>query len=170
MVLFRRRAFEGIEGYSSVAQQISEDIFIARAVKKAGYRTVFLDIRDYVGCRMYQGYRESFQGISKNIYDFFKNQPVFFASVASILVAFILLPLALIPIELNSGNPLARLSLFSVLTFIVAWSLTIYDRGQKWWVPLLYPLTFAHILYMAWKSFGRVATNIGIVWKGRVVK
>jgi chlorobactene glucosyltransferase len=170
LVLFRRQAFDTIGGYSTVSEQISEDVFVARAVKKAGFRTVFLDIRDYVGCRLYRGYRESFDGIGKNIYDFFKNQPAFFASVASILAGFILLPLILIPIELNSGNPLLRLSLFSVLTFLLAWSLTLYDRGQKWWLPLLYPLTFAHLFYMAWKSFGRVASQLGVEWKGRVLK
>jgi chlorobactene glucosyltransferase len=170
MVMFRRDAFEAIGGYTSVADQISEDVFIARAVKKAGYRTVFLDLRDNVSCRMYQGYRNSFDGIGKNIYDFFKNQPALFASVASILVAFIVLPLSLIPIELHAGNPLLRLSVFSVLNFILAWSLTLYDRGLKWWVPLLYPLTFIHLLYMAWKCFGRAAMNVGIVWKGRVFK
>jgi chlorobactene glucosyltransferase len=170
LVMFRRRAFEAIGGYTSIADQITEDVFVARAVKHAGFQTVFLDIRDYVACRMYEGYRGSFEGIAKNIYDFFKNQPAFFASVSSILVAFILLPLVLIPIELYTGNPLHRFSVFSALAFLLAWSLTLYDRGQKWWVPLLYPLTFVHVLYMAWKSFGRVATEVGIVWKGRVVK
>ena len=170
LVMFRRRAFEAIDGYSSVSDQISEDVFVARAVKKAGFRVVFLDIRRYVPCRMYEGYQESFNGIAKNIYDFFKNQPAFFASVCSILVTFIVLPLVLVPIEFNTGSSMLRFSLFSVATFLLAWSLSLYDRGQKWWVPLLYPLTFLHLLYMAWKSFGRVATGLGIVWKGRVFK
>jgi chlorobactene glucosyltransferase len=99
LVMFRRQAFEAIDGYSTVSEQITEDVFIARTVKKAGFRVVFLDIRQYVRCRMYEGYQESFDGIAKNIYDFFKNQPVFFASVISILVAFIVLPLVLVPIE-----------------------------------------------------------------------
>ncbi len=170
LVMFRRQAFEAIDGYSSVSEQISEDVFVARAVKKAGFRVVFLDIRHYVRCRMYEGYQESFNGISKNIYDFFKNQPAFFASVASILVAFIVLPLVLVPIEFYTGSSMLRFSLFSVATFLLAWSLSLYDRGQKWWVPLLYPLTFLHLLYMAWKSFGRVAAGLGIVWKDRVFK
>jgi chlorobactene glucosyltransferase len=170
MVMFRRSTFQAIGGYSSVAGQISEDVFVARAVKKAGYRTVFLDLSDHVSCRMYEGYRNSFEGIGKNIYDFFKNQPAFFAAVASALVAFIVLPLVLAAIEMHNGNPLLRLSVFSVLCFVVAWSLTLYDRGLKWWVPLLYPLTFIHLLYMAWKSFGKAAANVGIVWKGRVFK
>lgn len=170
MVMFRREVFEAIGGYSSVAEQISEDVFVARAVKKAGYRTVFLDLREQVTCRMYEGYRNSYDGVGKNIYDFFKNQPAFFASVASVLVAFIVLPLALVAIEIQTGSPLLRLSLFSVLCFSLAWSLTLYDRGLKWWVPLLYPLTFMHLLYMAWRSFGRAASNAGVVWKGRVFK
>ena len=170
MVVFRREAFEAIGGYTPVADQISEDIFIARAVKRAGYRTVFLDLHEHITCRMYAGYTNSFNGIGKNIYDFFKNQPALFASVASFLVAFIVLPLILIPIEIHAGNPLLRLSAFSVLTFATAWSLTLYDRGLKWWVPLLYPLTFTHLLYMAWKCFGRAAAHLGIVWKGRVFK
>jgi len=168
--MFRRQAFEAIDGYSSVSEQISEDVFVARAVKKAGFRVVFLDIRRYVRCRMYAGYQASFNGIAKNIYDFFKNQPVFFASVLSILVTFIVLPLVLVPIEFFTGSSMLRFSLFSVATFLLAWSLSLYDRGQKWWVPLLYPLTFLHLLYMAWKSFGRVATGLGIVWKDRVFK
>jgi chlorobactene glucosyltransferase len=170
LVMFRRQAFESIDGYSSVSEQITEDVFVARAVKKAGFRVVFLDIRHYVRCRMYEGYQESFDGIAKNIYDFFKNQPVFFASVVSILVAFIVLPLVLVPIEFYTGSSMLRFSLFSVATFLLAWSLSLYDRGQRWWVPLLYPLTFMHLLYMAWKSFGRVATGLGIVWKDRVFK
>ena len=170
MVMFRRSTFQAIGGYSSVAEQISEDVFVARAVKKAGYRTVFLDLSDHVTCRMYEGYRDSFEGIGKNIYDFFKNQPAFFAAVASALVAFILLPLVLVAIEWHMSSPLLRLSVFSVLCFVLAWSLTLYDRGLKWWVPLLYPLTFLHLLYMAWKAFGRAAVNVGIVWKGRVFK
>jgi chlorobactene glucosyltransferase len=170
MVMFRRSVFQAIGGYASVAEQISEDVFVARAVKKAGYRTVFLDLRENVTCRMYEGYRNSFDGIGKNIYDFFKNQPALFASVASVLVAFIVLPLVLIPIEMYTGNSLLPLSVFSALNFTLAWSLTLYDRGLKWWVPLLYPLTFVHLLYMAWKCFGRAAANVGIVWKGRVFK
>jgi len=170
MVMFRSDVFRAIGGYASVAEQISEDVFVARAVKKSGYRTVFLNLRENVTCRMYEGYRDSFDGIGKNIYDFFKNQPALFASVASILVAFIVLPLVLIPIEIRTDNPLLRLSVFSALNFILAWSLTLYDRGLKWWVPLLYPLTFLHLLYMAWKCFGAAAANVGIVWKGRVFK
>ena len=69
VILFRRSAFRAIGGYERVRGTISDDLAIARELKKAGYREVFLDMRRLVRCRMYQGYRASFNGVAKNIYD-----------------------------------------------------------------------------------------------------
>ena len=69
LIMFRREAFEAIGGIRRVRGEISDDLAIARELKKAGFREVFLDMRRYVRCRMYEGYRASFDGLSKNIYD-----------------------------------------------------------------------------------------------------
>ena len=169
-VMFKRQAYEAIGGYSSVSEHISDDIFVVRELKKAGFRLIFLDIRKYVRCQMYKGYRASFDGICKNIYDFFKNRPVFLTAALSALVFFVVLPLILLPLQLISGNPAVKLISVSVMIFLLAWALTLYDRGLKWWAPFLYPLLFLHLLYMAWRSFGRVATGQGVPWKGRVLR
>jgi chlorobactene glucosyltransferase len=169
-LIFKRQAYEAIGGYASISQHISDDIFVVRELKRAGFRLIFLDIRRYVRCRMYKGYRASFNGICKNIYDFFKKRPAFLAAALSALVFFVVLPLMLLPIQLISGNPSVKLISMSVMIFFLAWALTLYDRGLKWWAPLLYPLLFLHLLYMAWRSFGRVATGQGVLWKGRVLR
>jgi chlorobactene glucosyltransferase len=170
LIMFRREAFNAIGGYSSVSERISDDIFIARELKKSGFRLIFLDIRRYIRCRMYEGYRESFNGFSKNIYDFFKNRPTFFSVAATSLVFFVVLPFLLLPFQLFTGNPAAQLTSLSVMTFLLAWALAVYDRGLKWWVPFLYPLLFLHLLYMVWRSFGQVTADRGVVWKGRVIR
>ncbi len=170
LIMFRRRAFDAIGGYSSVSERISDDIFIARELKKEGFRLIFLDIRRHIKCRMYEGYRESFNGFSKNIYDFFKNRPAFFTAATTSLVFFVVLPFLLLPFQLLTGNPAAQLTSLSVMTFLLAWALAVYDRGLKWWVPFLYPLLFLHLLYMVWRSFGRVTAKRGVVWKGRVIR
>jgi len=169
-IMFRRQAYERIGGYASVSEHISDDIFVVRELKKAGFRLIFLDIRNYVRCRMYKGYRASFDGICKNIYDFFKKRPVFLAAALSALVFFVVLPSMLLPIQLIFGNSSVKIISLSVTIFLLAWSLTLYNRGLKWWAPFLYPLLFLHLLYMAWKSFGRVATGQGVFWKGRVLR
>jgi len=170
LIMFRRTAFEAIGGYSRVSERISDDIFIVRELKKAGYRAIFLDISNYVRCRMYSGYGESIQGISKNIFDFFKYRPVFFAFALTMLVIFTLLPLYLFLIRLLAIDVQAPATELSVLLFFLSWSVTLYDRGVRWWIPLLYPVLFIHLFYIVWKCFGKVAIGHGIVWKNRSIR
>jgi chlorobactene glucosyltransferase len=169
LMMFRRRAYEAIGGYASVAGEITDDMAIVRVLKRAGFRQVFLDIRRYVRCRMYQGYRASFNGLSKNIYDFVRHRAVFFAAALTLLVTFVLLPLALLPIQALTGNPAMQLTFLCVLTFLAAWSLVLWDRGMRWWTPFLYPVLFVHLLFIAWWSFAHAASGQGVVWKGRTL-
>jgi chlorobactene glucosyltransferase len=169
LLIFRRSAFEAIEGYSRVRGQISDDLAIARELKKAGFREVFLDIRRHVRCRMYDGYRASFNGLSKNIYDIARRHSVLFAAAVTLLVTFVVLPLALLPIQVLTGAAGAGRTLLCVGAFLLAWSLVLYDRGLQWWAPLLYPVLFVHLLYMAWWSLARVLSGQGVRWKGRTM-
>ena len=169
-IMFKRDAFEAIGGFSNISTRISDDIFIVRELKKAGFRTIFLDIRKYVRCRMYEGYGASINGISKNIYDFLRYRPVFFAAALTVLILFTLLPLYLLGVHLLSGDALARSIKYGAMLFTLAWTLTLYDRGTKWWVPFLYPLLFIHLLYMSWRSFGKAIGGRGIAWKGRMIQ
>lgn len=170
MIMFRRGAFEAIGGYSRVRGKISDDLAIARELKKAGFHEVFLDMRRHVRCRMYHGYRASFNGLSKNIYDLARNRSVFFAAAVTLLAAFVVLPLALLPIQLLTGNPAVQLTFACVLLFLLAWALALYDRGLRWWVPFLYPVLYVHLLYMAWWSILQAASGRGVVWKGRTLR
>jgi chlorobactene glucosyltransferase len=170
VIIFRRHAFEAIGGYSRVAGKITDDLAIARELKKAGFREVFLDIRRHVRCRMYDGYRASFNGISKNIYDMMRTRTLFFAAALTLLVTFIVLPLALLPIQIITGNPAVQRTFLCVMIFLAAWALVLWDRGMRWWTPFLYPILFLHLLYMAWWSFTQSSSGHGIVWKGRTLR
>lgn len=169
-IMFRRRAFEAIGGYEHVRGTISDDLAIAREMKKAGFKQVFLDVRRHVRCRMYDGYRASFNGMSKNIYDLARHRSVFFAAAVTLLVTFVVLPLILLPVQLLTGNPGAERTILCVALFLLAWALALYDRGMRWWTPFLYPVLFLHLLYMAWWSFARALTGRGVTWKGRMVR
>jgi chlorobactene glucosyltransferase len=170
VIMFRRRAFESIGGYARVAGKISDDLAIARELKRAGFREVFLDIRRHVRCRMYEGYRASFNGISKNIYDLARHRTMFFAAAVTLLVTLVVIPLALLPIQILAGSPAAERTFLCVLFFLAAWTLVLYDRGLRWWTPFFYPVLFVHLLYMAWWSCGRVSSGHGVVWKGRTLQ
>jgi chlorobactene glucosyltransferase len=169
LIMFRRRVYDAIGGYASVAGEISDDLAIARELKRAGFREVFLDIRRHVRCRMYDGYRASFNGLSKNIYDLARRRSIFFAAAIMLLVTFVVLPLALLPIQVLTGNPAMQLAFLCVLMFLVAWALVLYDRGMRWWTPFLYPVLFVHLLYMGLWSIAHTASGQGVVWKGRIL-
>jgi chlorobactene glucosyltransferase len=170
LLLFRRSAFEAIHGYAQVRGEISDDLAIARVLKKEGFREVFLDIRRHVRCRMYDGYRASFNGMSKNIYDIARHRSALFAVAITLLVAFVVLPLALLPIQILTGAAGAERTLLCVAAFLLAWAVVLYDRGLRWWAPLLYPVLFLHLLYMAWWCFAQIVTGQGVRWKGRTMR
>jgi chlorobactene glucosyltransferase len=170
LLVFDRRAFEAVGGLAAVATRISEDTAIAREMKARGFRTVFLDASRWVQCRMYRSYRSSLEGIAKNIYDYLRNRTAFFATAMTLLVAFAVAPALLLPVALVSGSPDPLPTLLTVVTFLLAWALALYDRGLRWWVPFLYPLLFLQLLAIAWMSFTRVLGGDGVAWKGRVVR
>jgi chlorobactene glucosyltransferase len=170
MILFRRHAFEAVGGYERVRGTISDDLAIARELKKAGFREVFLDIRKHVRCRMYKGYRASFDGVAKNIYDLARHRSVFFAAAVTLLVGIVVMPLALLPIQILTGSPAAQRTLLCVGLFLLAWALVLYDRGLPWFLPFLYPVLFLHLLYMAWWGVAHAITGQGVLWKGRTLR
>jgi chlorobactene glucosyltransferase len=169
-VVFRRSAYEAIGGYASVSGEISDDIFIARRLRAAGFRTIFLDIQRYVTCRMYNGYRASFTGIGKNISDFLNRKVLSLLSATLAIFFFFLMPVVLLVPYLLSGDSGARMVVTGVLLFQLTWACVLYDRGLKWYVPFLHPLMFAHVMVMMWSGYGQLTWGTGIVWKGRVVK
>jgi len=170
LIVFRRRAFEAIGGYASVRGQISDDVAIARELKRAGFRQEFLDMRRHVRCRMYSGYRASFNGIAKNIYDFAKHRTLFLAAAITLLVGLVVFPFALLPVLLVTGNPAIQFASLCVVLFLAAWTLALYDRGLPWWSPLLYPVMFLHLLYMAWWSIAQAFGGHAVIWKGRALR
>ena len=170
LLVIRRAAFEAIDGCERVRGEITDDLAMARELKRAGFKEVFLDIRRHVRCRMYDGYRASFQGMSKNIYDIARNRTLLFAAAVTLLVTCILLPLALLPIQILSGGSGAGRTVLCVGSFLLAWTVVLYDRGLRWWAPFLYPVLFLHLLYMAWWSIMQAFSGRTVLWKGRALR
>ncbi len=167
LIMFKRSAYLSVGGYAAVSGRITDDLAMARALKAAGYRQVFVDFRKHVSCRMYQGYRQSLQGLSKNIYDVIKRHTLLFVAAISALAVLVVLPLALLPIQIASGDAGAGTTAVCVAAFFITWALVLYDRGHRWWVPLLYPVLFIQLLLMVWWSAARIGSGQGVFWKGR---
>lgn len=66
-LLVERSAYEAVGGHAAVAQTLLEDVALARAFKRAGYRLRFRYGGDAVRTRMYRSFRQMCEGWSKNL-------------------------------------------------------------------------------------------------------
>ena len=65
-LLIRREVYDTVGGHAAVAQAILEDVELARAVKRAGYRLQFR-LSDAVSTRMYRSFSQMWEGWTKNL-------------------------------------------------------------------------------------------------------
>ena len=85
-------SFTECGGFDLVKDKTTEDVFMARVMRRNGYKTVFLNLKDAASCRMYTSWRSAVKGISKNIFDVIdKNHILLVLAVFSIFI-FLTLP------------------------------------------------------------------------------
>jgi hypothetical protein len=66
-ILVRRDAYESAGGHAAVADNILEDVALARAFRAAGYKVYFRYGADAVRTRMYRNWNELREGWTKNL-------------------------------------------------------------------------------------------------------
>ena len=175
-IMIKKKVFEAVGGYESMKTLISEDVFLARLIKKNGYKTIFTDCKRAAICRMYTGYTESVNGITKNIFSFLSNNTAVILTAIIGVSVFLLLPFPLfvvsLAINVMAGGWITTITVLlgiNVLLMFVVWVLVSGSQHLPFSTPFLYPILFTNLLYMATLSFVRTVTGKGYMWKGRVV-
>lgn len=169
-IAIRSEVFRQIGGFEPVKKKTSEDVYFVRYIRERGYKTMFLDIKDHVRCRMYNGYHAAMQGIGKNIFDFFQQRSPVLLVIALAVLAFLFLPFPLLIIEAIGRGAYFRQTLSVNILFTLTWIIVFLDRKITWIYALLWPLMFLNLLYMAAWSWFRTVSGKGFLWKGRIVK
>ncbi len=65
--LIRRAAYEAIGGHAALRDSVVDDVRLGYAVKAAGFAFGVVRAEDRVAVRMYRGFRQVFDGFTKNI-------------------------------------------------------------------------------------------------------
>lgn len=167
-MLFRDDAYRAAGGHATVRANILEDVALARAVKRAGYRALLADGGPLVKTRMYRDAGEVWRGYSKNNYAFFGNSPYFLAVGVVVLTALYIAPpifalYAAISHQLSimSILPLAQYACAALSRLALAWRFDFRPLDA-----FLHPLAVVYMVAvginsMVWSLTGRGA------WKGR---
>lgn len=173
-ILVRRSLYDRIGGHEAVHDQVVEDLALGRKLKAAGGRIRIALAPQLLWCRMYNGWADMWEGLTKNAYAGMEYRPLRLAWVVPvILLANVLPPVYLIASLLwlaaaPSPWALAGVGLSAMTVLLPARAMNVVRRlldlpaRYAWTVPLGSALYAAIILASAWRYH-----HGGNVWKDR---
>jgi chlorobactene glucosyltransferase len=168
-IVIKNDVFKAIGGCESFRKKTSEDIYLSRIVKQKGYTTRFLNITEYVKCRMYNGYRAAVEGVGKNIFDFLGKSSLILLFMAIGVFFFLFFPFPLLIGCIITGSPWILHILVVNIFYTLTWLFMFLGLRLNWWYGFLWPLMFINLLYMAAWSWFRTVSGRGFIWKDRKV-
>jgi cellulose synthase/poly-beta-1,6-N-acetylglucosamine synthase-like glycosyltransferase len=154
----RKEALDAIGGFSSVKNEILDDISLARSLISAGFQGVVTEGSAIASTRMYTSFSEIRQGYGKSLWKAFGG---LFGSIFA--VAFIA-SIGVLPLLLALIGDERAFLIFLLITSTHAIS-AIKARGSIL-IALLHPLSSALLIYLiaySWLHRGKIQ------WKGRFV-
>jgi chlorobactene glucosyltransferase len=128
-ILIRRETYEKAGGHAAVKGDILEDVALARRVKSAGGRLLFLPGAAWVRTRMYRTFSEMWRGWTKNLFLLYERQPRRVLGKAAELCVLDVLP-ALAFIALCMGMAIGRGGALTVFAALGCFFLTLMRQGR----------------------------------------
>ncbi|MGC8770800.1 MAG: glycosyltransferase [Brevinematia bacterium] len=170
IIFVKREKLLQIGGFELVKNEVVEDMALVRKMKKSGFKTIFLDLKDYVECRMYDSFYRGFNGISRVIFPAIGKSYLLLLGLIGVVFFSILFPVFYILLNYGSETYYIKLALYSILIFLAGWGINLFERRIGLVPFILYPLFFLNLIVMALYSAFKIGTGKGIVWKERFVK
>ncbi|MEO0539375.1 MAG: glycosyltransferase [Cyanobacteria bacterium P01_A01_bin.105] len=174
-MLFRRSAYEAIDGHQAVAADPVEDVALSRQIKQQGFRLRYVLGTEHMSVRMYRSFLSLWEGWTKNYYAGSGRNlrgTLFSALAVAEVFAVPWLGLA-ISLWQFSVNPLATWALLTVLSSVTV-GMQAYMRfsGARavdqplryWWLGWL---GGGLVSAIAIASIIKTETGWGWTWRGR---
>ena len=169
--LIRRSVYDVLGGHESLKDSVIDDVRLALKVKRAGYRTRVARAEDRVRVRMYRGFREIWDGFTKNMaYAFHGALGVFLFGVTSLTVLVAVTPVAVLLASLLG----ARVPPADVWLAAAAYGLAVLARaamsralGDPIWPAWAHPFMAAVWAGIIGRSFYYRIIRRRLTWRGR---
>ncbi len=169
-ICFRREMYERIDGHAAVRDAIVEDVWLCRAVKKAGGSVVAFNGSDVVTCRMYRNFKEIWEGFSKNLFPAIGYSTPGLLMLAGMIAALYVLPYLFLFRSLLVGEsgvllfwlPLAQIIIAFICRLIIA---KLFRQSLS--LASLHVFSQIVLIGIALNSFLKIKFGRGTLWKGR---
>lgn len=170
-MLVRREAYRAAGGHEALRASVIDDIHLAVRVRRAGGRCRMTLADDRVRLRMYRGFRQVFDGFTKNMAFTFGGWSAapMALSTAFVFAAWILPAAVLAAGALGAAVPRNDMRLAGaalVLTALARALLAVRLRNPLW-TSLTQPLTAAVWAAITVRSLGRRFLQRRLLWRGR---
>lgn len=171
-ILVRRASYDSIGGHAALKDSVVDDLRLSIAVKRAGFRTLGVRAEDRVAVRMYRGFREIWDGFSKNMAYAFKGAVGVVMVVLTALNLVVALAPPLVLAARLAGAPIAprdlELAAAAAALAFVARLVPAVALRDPLWPCLLHPLMTAIWSGIICRSFYLRIVRRRLVWRGRV--
>ena len=157
LILVEAGAYRASGGHAALRGVLHDGLALARRLRAAGHRTEVVAGAHLATCRMYRGFRESWNGFLKNAREGMAT-PLGLPVWTVVLLGGHVLPWLLLP------APLAALAL--LLGYALRGLITWLSREPSWTIPL-HPATVLVALAIQWTALVRSALGHRAAWKGR---
>jgi chlorobactene glucosyltransferase len=171
LLVIKRGVYRSINGFYNVRNNIVEDLSLARFIKSLGFKTIFLDAKDHVSCRMYASYKAAYNGLSRAIFTAIDKSLIMLLGLVLLIFAVIEFPVIFLADSLKNGSfeYIINAAVPAGL-FLLAWLVMLSNRRLPLYLAVLYPVLFTNILVIAIVSYLKTGIGKGVDWKGRLVK
>lgn len=166
-MLFRRSAYEAIDGYEAIHNHPVDDIKLGRNIIAQGFHWRLMDATRHITCRMYHGFSDALDGFTKNIFAVFNHHILlycvgwFWIAVSFLFPIYVLFHTLITPMEFP-----ASIALIAVGEAL----LMIWLAYRRFRIPaylvLLYPVSLLIFTWIAFRSLVYSLIGYG-TWKGR---
>lgn len=173
-MFFRKSAYNEINGHQSVKNNLVEDVFLAKEIKKAGKRMALADGTEFVTCRMYTNFSEAFRGFSKNLFAGFSFDLfmflVFIVHLPIVYIIPLLLPLLYILIPESSFISMVEIPLILTAIPIIIRIIMSFRFRLSFSAAFLHSLTALFTMAISINSIRWAYSKKGVQWKDRAYK
>lgn len=168
--MFRRDVLDKIGGFEAIKSEVAEDLKLAEILKHESFNLRADYAPELIETRMYAGFREIWQGFTKNLFSGMKFS--LFRTIFSLFSIFLfgVLPSFLAILALAFGH----IELFAPLILIYFLQTAVFVLVQKKWFgnrffAFLTPLGLLMFLLILANSTVKVLSGKGVKWKGRAI-
>jgi chlorobactene glucosyltransferase len=169
-LMFKRSAYEAIDGHQGGKADVLEDVLIAKRLKKSGFKLLVADAKCLFSIRMYYGFREIWIGWRKNMFLAMRRSVPRALYYVFMVLAFVLTPYLILGWNVVAGTGFVwtGLSLFGVTMVSAATIKTCDELGLNRINACLFPIGAVVMAAIMINSMIQILVFSRTEWRGRI--